>query len=262
MGNGKDLKRWDRERVHKLDSLLLDDELVQLFTEAFWKSFSLFDRQWHLQYTQLAKYVGTALLQGLSMWRFRMPFGATMLNLALAKSSSVKKILYVIAQVLVAYLQRSLRWERVMCLASLLNFVVFLYRGDNPTLVYRLLDLCLKVKTADAEHVVETEFVRRQLLWQTLTEFALVLLPFIRRARLWSILPRIKSANTESSLSQLLDSESRDKLCTTCKCDKISLPCKLYPCGHVYCFVCVMLQVNEVGSCSLCRVVIDKVIRD
>jgi len=186
------------------------------------------------------------LLQLLSFWKLKMPYGAHMLNLKLEhKISTVAKVIFACGP-LCDYLPA--RFPSTYSLLSLLNYSLFLVKADHPTLLHRLVGVKFASKAGDSEHQVDTEFLKRQLLWQTFTDFVSTVLPAWRKANLTSSL---SFRSLPPSRAEIHYSTSP---CPNCDCCDIAIPCKVDPCGHTHCYPCAALMASGTQKCKLCGV--------
>lgn len=159
--------------------------------------------------------------------------------------------------------------------AALGSFVIFLVNGRYRTLLDRILRLRLSSPTSQASRQISFEYLNRQLVWHSFTEFLLFILPLIgirrwRRllSRAWRRL-RITLINEDSEftednaekvgeLSSLPERtcaicyESQNPLLTSknevpatsggvvgSSQTDITNPYEGRPCGCIYCFTCL-----------------------
>lgn len=156
------------------------------------------------------------------------------------------------------------RLSLVWTSASLFNFVLFLYSGNYATLVMRLLRMKYVTVTHTVSRVVNFEFQNRQLVWNALTEFLLFALPLVNFAKIQrkiAMLVWTKSGN-KGDFSFLPHKScaicyQRDAGVTgTIKTNAVTNP-YVTDCGHVYCYVCLKLELEKGDwSCLRCNSVV------
>ncbi|KAH3668623.1 hypothetical protein OGAPHI_002377 [Ogataea philodendri] len=148
---------------------------------------------------------------------------------------------------------------------SLANFLLFLVNGRYPNLLTRLLRITYKpmvrtqVSFASNPETISYEFQDRQLVWNTLTEFLVFIMPMLSVPRVSKPILRLFHANQpperdstavykflperccaicyqNTSLAGTSDAAIDDHLITN--------PYET-SCGHVYCYVCLLNKLEE-----------------
>ncbi|KAI4525425.1 Pex12 amino terminal region-domain-containing protein [Schizophyllum commune] len=219
-------------RVGKLDSELLDQELVQLLEEPLKKAFALLNNNLRAQFQPELTLLIQLTLYKLSIWNQGASYGARLQDLrytapkntsrqARAPSGLPRRLLLLhgAATLLIPYLHGKLRtyalskawpdapssdrrrklWELLTSLESsyaafsLANFVAFLWNGRYRTIADRLLKLELTPSSRASQRNVSYEFMNRQMVWHAFTEFLLFFLPLVN-AR--AVRRRLSSAMT------------------------------------------------------------------
>lgn len=137
-------------------------------------------------------------------------------------------------------------------LLSMLNYLAFLGSGHCPTLLHRLLRLPINPVSADASSGIDYAYMNRQLLWQAMTEAALVLVPA------WRSISRPGSAlhawlAPRKRLPKLQAVEGHG--CGLCGHGKPRMAKCMTTCSHVYCYYCYEMYRRESGSngCPACK---------
>ena len=74
--------------------------------------------------------------------------------------------------------------QRLWNLAALMNFALFLWNGKYRTVTDRVLGMRLTYANRSLQRNVSFEFLNRQLVWNTFTEFLLFLLPLVKPRRI------------------------------------------------------------------------------
>ncbi|KAK9371312.1 Pex12 amino terminal region-domain-containing protein [Lipomyces kononenkoae] len=167
-----------------------------------------------------------------------------------------KRQLYTIAQ----------RLDSLYSIMDLLNFTAFLFEGKYPTLLYRLFRMRLLSSSRSLSREVNFEFLNRQLVWSEFTNFLLFVLPIIHIPRLkkkFNKLISSSSSTPKKSVGQL--SSLPERICAICynqdsatasstadpaflgvgSDNVIVNPYMAVECGHIYCYVCLVTQIEE-----------------
>lgn len=165
-------------------------------------------------------------------------------------------------------------------IAAFVSFLVFLVNGRYRTLVDRILRIRLAPPSAQASREVSFEYLNRQLVWHAFTEFLLFLLPLvgISRWRRWVSRAWRKTANMLKSSGDGEETSEKqgelaflpERICAICYRDQnpvgatesdvlaasasggiagsaqtdITNPYETVPCGCVYCFVCIVQNIE------------------
>ncbi|RKO98112.1 hypothetical protein CXG81DRAFT_8620 [Caulochytrium protostelioides] len=140
--------------------------------------------------------------------------------------------------------------ERMFNLAVLLNRLMFLRDGRYYSVLERFLGMRMVYRSLSVERFISFEYMNRQLVWQTITEFLLVTLPLIRR---FSVIPKMSFMWRPRSRLHL-----PKHICPICmergESDvQIKLPYAM-DCGHFYCYYCIQssLMRNPKALCMRC----------
>ncbi|KAK9479063.1 Pex12 amino terminal region-domain-containing protein, partial [Lipomyces japonicus] len=165
----------------------------------------------------------------------------------------------------------SRRWQRLLHKAdatyetlSFLNFIAFLYNGKYPTLVYRLFRLRLVSSSRSLSREVSFEFLNRQLVWDEFTKFLLFVIPMLHLPKLKRKLGKLVGNSKNVSDITVSFSFLPERTCAICyEQDKdtspqppaisslnfapnsITNPYSAVECGHIYCYVCLVTQLEE-----------------
>ena len=160
--------------------------------------------------------------------------------------------------------------------AAFASFLVFLVNGRYRTLLDRILRLKLAAPDRNVNREVSFEYLNRQLVWHTFTEFLLFLLPLVgisrwRRwlSRAWRKTKAILSSRDDDDNEATVEGELAflpERTCAICYQDQnpastseseiiaisgvsggivgsaqtdITNPHETIPCGCIYCFVCL-----------------------
>lgn len=217
-------------RVGQLDSELLDQELIHLLEEPLNKALALVNSTLKSRFQPELSLAIQLTLYKLSIWTTGASYGAQLQDLkyttgaargAITPSGLPRRILLVhgALTVVMPYAYSRIRthalsnswpdapssdrrrklWDMVTNLESihnslaLLNFISFLVDGRYRTLADRLLKLRLVPTRRLIRRDVSYEFMNRQMVWHSFTEFLLFLLPIINARAIRRRLARLAS---------------------------------------------------------------------
>ncbi|ODV85257.1 hypothetical protein CANARDRAFT_179861, partial [[Candida] arabinofermentans NRRL YB-2248] len=163
------------------------------------------------------------------------------------------------------------RLQKLYTILSLSNFLVFLVKGNHPNLLTRILHIKYKALTstqvsfASNPETISYEFQDRQLVWNTLTEFIVFIMPIISIPKFSKKLVRLVRSDDDSK-SQLSEKESSkykflpERCCAICYQNSsnqaapgvdVSVDDNLITnphqasCGHLYCYYCIVSKLEE-----------------
>ncbi|KAI9893527.1 MAG: peroxisome assembly protein (Peroxin-2) [Vezdaea aestivalis] len=299
-------------RVGQIDAELLDEELLEILRAQVGDALKYYGS--HIRNDWAAEITLTlrAILFKLSIWDNNSTYGASLQNLHFvdARKSTLapvapsrwQKGLYGLVTVGGTYAWQ--KWEEwqigqehslphdsrlsrlssaftgAYSAASLLSFLVFLLNGRYRTLLDRILRMRLAPKTSQIAREVSFEYLNRQLVWHSFTEFLLFVLPLVgisrwRRwvARAWRKAKSMvfRGKNTDSvekgigelhflpertcaicyqeqnpaatSEVELLQTSGSGGVVGSAETD-VTNPYETIPCGCIYCFVCIVQQLE------------------
>lgn len=156
---------------------------------------------------------------------------------------------------------------------NLVNFTLFLVSGRYSTLLHRVLGISLTPVVSDLLKFngsnVNFEFQNRQLVWNTMTEFLVFILPLLqlrklRRMTSKMLLPYRKKAKSKSQDEEIFSSAYSNlpiSQCAIChnnsekrarSLGKTPSSLSSFPvtnphitnCGHIYCYICIATKFN------------------
>lgn len=159
---------------------------------------------------------------------------------------------------------------------NLVNFTLFLISGRYSTLIHRVLGISLTPVVSDLLKFngsnVNFEFQNRQLVWNTMTEFLVFILPLLqlkklRRMTSKMLLPyrkKAKKSQDEETFSSAYsnlpisqcaichnNSEKRARSLGKTPSSLSSFPITnphVTNCGHVYCYICIATKFNAIEN--------------
>lgn len=159
---------------------------------------------------------------------------------------------------------------------NLVNFTLFLISGRYSTLIHRVLGISLTPVVSDLLKFngsnVNFEFQNRQLVWNTMTEFLVFILPLLqlkklRRMTSKMLLPyrkKAKKSQDEETFSSAYsnlpisqcaichnNSEKRARSLGKTPSSLSSFPITnphVTNCGHIYCYICIATKFNAIEN--------------
>ncbi|EDK41000.2 hypothetical protein PGUG_05098 [Meyerozyma guilliermondii ATCC 6260] len=159
---------------------------------------------------------------------------------------------------------------------NLVNFTLFLISGRYSTLIHRVLGISLTPVVSDLLKFngsnVNFEFQNRQLVWNTMTEFLVFILPLLqlkklRRMSSKMLLPyrkKAKKSQDEETFSSAYsnlpisqcaichnNSEKRARSLGKTPSSLSSFPITnphVTNCGHIYCYICIATKFNAIEN--------------
>lgn len=164
--------------------------------------------------------------------------------------------------------------ESSLKVLNLANFILFLVNGKYPTLVHRVLGICLTPIVSDllkfSGNSVNFEFQNRQLVWNIMTEFLIFVFPFLQFGKLKRMAKLlISSKENKGKQSEGIKEGPFSNLpipqCAICHQNHeaamsrtqtkrmtsssflVTNPC-ITNCGHLYCYVCLATKFNAMEN--------------
>lgn len=122
-------------------------------------------------------------------------------------------------------------------IASLVNFLVFLKKGQHPLLAERMVGARAVFSNPDAVRDVSYQYMNRELLWHGFSEFLIFLLPLINTRRLKAAASCFVfgGARTDGKAA----SEGRGLLNECGLCGEWPTMPHTVGCLHVFCYYCI-----------------------
>eukprot|EP01083_Nonionella_stella_P116589 346514_1 len=154
-----------------------------------------------------------------------------------------------------------LEWvDTILKLARLANFIIFLRHGHYRSLTDRILGMRLVYLHAHVARQVSFELMNQQLVWGSVSEFFLFILPLINVPKIRRWVGRQWHKVTDSPGGRARNARGGATPCPLCSAHPITTPFAAKPCGHVYCYVCLRAEMmNESVAqfrCATCGGVI------
>ncbi|XP_071946083.1 peroxisome biogenesis factor 2-like [Antedon mediterranea] len=140
--------------------------------------------------------------------------------------------------------------EKLLKVASLVNFLIFLRNGKYQFLFERLLGIRATFTKPQSVRQVSFEFMTRELLWHGFSEFLFFLLPLINYRRIQNFFQR--KLRTPSSSNPSSRSLNMCKECAICG-EWPTMPREV-GCAHVFCYYCIKsnMMADSTYSCPSC----------
>ncbi|KAJ8021587.1 Peroxisome biogenesis factor 2 [Holothuria leucospilota] len=145
--------------------------------------------------------------------------------------------------------------ERVLKIAAVVNFLVFLRQGTYQTILERLLGIRAGFDSPQAIRQVSFEFMTRELLWHGFAEFLFFLLPFVNFQRLKNNIRRRLLVGQRPSTENLSEVRRAQFLYEECAvCGEWPTNPQEIGCEHVFCFYCIKANFKADNSytCPSC----------
>jgi len=148
------------------------------------------------------------------------------------------------------------RLETAYKLLSMINFVLFLIKGEYRSIIDRILQMRLVYIHPGVSRTVNFDYMNRQLVWHGFTEFLLFLMPLINVEKIKSFINR-KFSTPRSNL--FLPANS----CPICLADPINSP-YISNCNHTFCYFCLKqnMLADRKYSCPRCGTIITDITRN
>ncbi|XP_022090389.1 peroxisome biogenesis factor 2-like isoform X1 [Acanthaster planci] len=278
-------------RVSQLDSNQLDGELHQLLKAQFQRIFQFF-KPGVLAYIEPELNAALRLL----MWQFSInSIGATLgqriMNLKYGSEATLTSDLSQQQRLLYAGILIGAKWlqdrsadlasstnhieafqriwkalylfEKLLSVASLVNFLVFLQDGRYQFLHERLLGIRAQFAQRQVARQVSFEFMTRELLWHGFAEFLFFVLPFINFRRVRNFLQRkLFRPSPTAGVKVELALRRDQRLYKECAvCGEWPTTPRHIGCQHVFCYYCVQSNflADPAYTCPLCSHPVDDV---
>ncbi|PVV02334.1 hypothetical protein BB560_003216, partial [Smittium megazygosporum] len=258
-------------RVTKLDSEILDQELISILEEPLNSAFSL----QKTNFLSKNKHEIRAVLQSLLIFipllsKKHATYGQQIQNLTFGNSRKTRYLLYLYGLTLVSgtYLWQKgtsfiseKKWaefpSKLWKALSLLNLLLFISNGKYKSLLERIFGLKLRFLKPMMLHSVSFEFMNRQIVWNAFTEFLMFIVPLLNVPKLYTtIVYKTRSLMGLKPIAVNKDVAALpDEICPKCylddlasseqakykSVDAISKSCRaavpfVTDCGHIYCY--------------------------
>ncbi|KAF8341636.1 Pex12 amino terminal region-domain-containing protein [Cantharellus anzutake] len=230
-------------RVGQLDAELLDQELVNMLKDPVNKSLGKMRSIFESRFDPEVVLIISALLYKYSVWDHGATYGAKLQDLRYASvwkgefsarsPSGLPRralLLHSFLTIVIPYLHARARiyalsgawpdapsidwkrraWELLVHLEtlhstlSLLSFVGFLYNGRHRTIADRVAGLRLEPTHSIATRNVSYEFMNRQMVWHSFTEFLIFLLPIINTRAMRRRMQRVSNTLRPSNILAMI----------------------------------------------------------
>lgn len=265
------------DRVHQLDSVHLQDELVDTFVKqmadcckyCFYGTLSRFRPE--------LKAAVNILLLHQSLLRQNATFPQAMLGLRYSggrKRIIVYIVLYVlsrwysdrqpliyqllstVANLNSGTLAKAGKWLDVCLKAfSIVNFLTFLLQGRYSTVLERVVGMTVSLSRPKQFQAPSYEFTNQELLWHGFTEFVMCVLPFVNLVAVknWFNQLMVSEYVPEAMRRRVQDVERGVSTCAECG-DLPTMPHSAETCRHVFCYYCI--SANKMAdsnyACPVC----------
>lgn len=248
-------------RVNQLDALMLDDEISSIIKNWIGSALSLVDGRLKLNLDQIILWCAKVVCRYVPILMSGGTFAMDMQGLYY-KGHFALKLFYVILDSLLPVLQDRVQGDllNLMRLMSLANYLIFIRSGKYPTLLHRLLQLEMEPVSQNLASGVDFEFMHRQLVWQAMTEFSLVVVPWVKSSFApGGILLPVKNTTTKVLMKlfkrkkNVLHDSPRGQGCQLCHHQSPAMEKRLNSCGHMFCYYCITdWQLRNNLDCPVC----------
>jgi len=132
---------------------------------------------------------------------------------------------------------------------SWLNLIVFLWNGQYVSLIDRLLAIRLVYQFKTMSRQVSFEFMNRQLIWSSFSEFIMFLMPLVNLDKIKRFFSRLLTGNRQHRREYV-----NENACPVCSASPLNTPFIAQPCGHRYCYYCLKtgMMVDKSFTCCSC----------
>lgn len=125
----------------------------------------------------------------------------------------------------------------VVQLASLINFLVFLKKGEHPLLAERIVGARAVFSKPNAIRDVTNQYMNRELLWHGFSEFLIFLLPLINTRKLKAAVSSVVFGAKKTEGKAASEGQGLLKECGLCG-EWPTMPHSV-GCQHVFCYYCI-----------------------
>ena len=252
-------------RVSQLDATELDDDLTEILQQQIISVFrSVPSLAWIARIKPELRAIVRLLIWKWSVQTAGSTFGQTMMQLKYSQTAESDAplaqrqkwlllgamvggewLLDRLEDVLPALSRTTLQPERILVLiksilqmANLLNFCLFLLKGEFPTLKERFFSLYMLPRERQKLRQLSYEFMNREIVWYGFGEFLFFVLPHLNLFAIKNFVNRVFLPRTDVSTAPTLVNR---RACSVCK----SLPVMPHVsnCGHLYCYYCIAANV-------------------
>jgi len=284
--------KYTVHRVMQMDSVEIEKQVFALLVDQIAKGIPEIFRKYEPELVMLLRLITFRF----SVWKSGMTYGASLLGLVYrderkhwdhpdgphAELTVAQRLGWAFGHIILKYIHDRLqrisiqqRWadlpednlkkrvwklmeftEKWMDILTFLNFVVFLRNGKYYHLVDRL--ICARLvyvqKRMNPPH--DMEFLNRQVVWQTFTEFVLFFMSIVSFQSLTSRLSKLLP------LKRSKENELPPHMCAICNSTTISTP-HITNCGHTYCYYCIKsnMMSDAYYACPRCRKQVEYITR-
>lgn len=149
----------------------------------------------------------------------------------------------------------SRRIETAVKTFAVLNFIVFLARGDFSSFVKRTLGIKYSYEHKRVSRQISFDFMNQQLVWHGISEFLLFFLPLLNLRKLRKVLKEMLGVKATSG-------EGGSDSCGICGAYPILIPYETN-CKHLYCYYCIESRriAESEYRCAICDSIVNEMRR-
>ena len=249
-------------RSRLLDALSLQTEIVEHFHTRIVDAFKYFALNRNISSTfatsqpEIRALLESAFLYA-TLKTLRATFGQRTLGVQLQGLDSLRTVGFIVLEVGLPYLERRRKSSRFDAYIEhlktaikglqLLNLLVFLQRGVYPSLTNRVLGLRPTFDRGPQQF--SDEILARELLWSTLIETLVAVIPLIN-------VRRIKSFLEKQIITPLVGRKSTPSFTSCAFCERPPIIPSVSACSHVFCYICLAGNVKADADfeCPACGI--------
>ena len=265
-------------RALQLDSKQLDEEFYSILASKIFKSLSPFESRILVRLEPEIKTLLKIFLLHFTLQYNGQTVGQALLDIRYDARTSKKRLsLYSTTAIFLTWLKlrqntilnfisietlREKIWkilhyfEIYLQSLELVNLIVFILKGNYPSVLERLFRLKM-VPKSNSSHSISYSYFTRELLWNGFSDLLSFVLPLISYDQFHNFIKMLlpshgKSLENEEEDEEEISLDTYDLHCVVCK-ELATLP-QVYGCKHVTCYYCIFSPLSSKGTfqCPLC----------
>lgn len=236
-------------KVQQLDSIQLDEELSRILRHMIEGVLNVFNPSLRLRWYDWVERVSLMLAKYAPVIWFGRTFGMEIQSLAFRNAPGKSKlVLFILLDILWPLLVRRVDFFETL---ELFNLLIFLHKGQYPSIIHRLTNIALGPEQPDGQPApsVDLEYMRRQLWWQAMTELALIAGPWLRKILCKAQGLVVANQKTVLKIGSL---STQDGYCLICQ-RQPAMRITFKKCNHLTCYYCFHQQRLDINACPVCK---------
>lgn len=265
-------------RINQLDAAQLDHEIYRILSGQIQDISRLFTPGITEPWTPEINAVLRSLIWMFSLNKNKASFGQKLLALTYTDLTRKKVILLLLLSVLPKYLEdkyldpnKIIMTKRgkliqkyleiianIMSLLSLLNLLIFLKRGNQPSILEIIIGITSYNVATHKPRTIGYSYMTRELLWHGFTELFTIGLPMINFHCIKQYILRFWPKKKHNLKLSTIPRMEINSLCPYCEETPV-LP-RHAGCSHVYCYYCIQSHFTAMESfnCMACGLELHK----